>query len=425
MNKDNLGLIKHLLKTGKLESESWNDLADAYGFAKGEDARNCWKTYRKNHSSQTTKKLISDIEEFESLIDNSKGEGTVKWISTKEVLTEAEIYKECKMDQKKWSLESIWHKKRAAGFLYSANFKLRLHHHTENVKQEIEKILHNYKTPYHPLKKEDIFINTKFADPCAVYISLTDAHLDRLGVHGRTIDEAIKQYLETVENLILTCYHCKLVDEVVFVIGNDLFNSDTYFSETTNGTQQHDNSMYYDAYEKIFDMQVKAINKLKQFCNKLHVKFVPGNHDRTKGFYLVHALEVYFKGDKNIIFDRGAENTKVYIYGDNFIGMHHGDTKPEDLPLYFAQKYYKEWGKAKYKEIGLGDKHVKRAWQLRIKPTEDEFSGVRIFMTPSLCENSLWEKNSLYDTSISAGICRIYSKTKGKVGEFEERLNIK
>ena len=302
---------------------------------------------------------------------------------------------------------------------------MKFKNHNDNIKQEIENILSNYKTPYVPLKKDQIHINKIFTDPCAVFISLTDAHLDRLGTHGRTLDDAINQYLNIIECLILSSYHCKNVDEVVYVIGNDLFNSDTYFSETTACTQQHDNSMYYDAYEKIFDMQVKAINKLKQFCNTLHIKFVPGNHDRTKGFYLVHALEVYFKKDKNIIFDRGAENTKVYIYGDNFIGMHHGDTKPEDLPLYFAQKYYKQWGKAKYKEIGLGDKHVKRSWQLRVKPTEDEFNGVRIFMTPSLCDNSLWEKNSLFDNSIAAGICRIYNKTKGKCGEFEERLNIK
>ncbi len=46
-------------------------------------------------------------------------------------------------------------------------------------------------------------------------------------------------------------------------------------------------------------------------------------------------------------------------------------------------------------------------------------------MTPSLCDNSLWEKNGLMDTSITSGICRVYSKKKGKVGEFEERIDLK
>lgn len=427
MIRNKIGLINHLLLEGKNKDKSWTDLASLFSFPSAEDARNHWKWYRRVNKNiiETKESLINTLDEYESKINNEKGEGTVKWISTKKALTEKEIYRECKMDDAKWIMTQIWHKKRGTGFVYSADFKLKFNNHIDNVKIDIDNLLKNYKTTYCPLRKEDIFQNNKFADPCAVFISLTDAHLDRLTTHGRTLTDGIKQYLDTVEYLIMKSFCCNLVDEVIYVVGNDLFNSDTYFSETTAGTQQHDNVMYDESYEKIFDMQVQAINKLKQFCNKLHIKFVPGNHDRTKGFYLVHALEVYFKSDKNIIFDRGADNTKVYIYGDNFIGMHHGDTKPEDLPLYFASKYYKEWGLAKYKEIGIGDKHVKKSWQLRIKLTEDEMNGVRVFMTPSLCDNSLWEKNGLMDTSITSGICRIYSKKDGKIGEFEKRINLK
>lgn len=429
MNQNKQGLITHLSKFGKTNDYSWDALATKFGYTKGEAARKVWSKHKLKNFINTNKhnldKAIEDFLDYESKINIEKGTGTVKWISTKEVLTEKEIYKECKMNPDKWIMTNIWHKKRSTGFVYSADFKLKWTSHVDTIKDDIDKILNNYKTKYIPLRKQDILVNDKFADPCSVFISITDAHLDRLTTHGRTIDNSVKEYLDTVEYLILKSFCCNLVDEVVYVIGNDLFDSDTYYSETTNGTQQHSNSMYYDSYEKIFDMEVKAINKLKQFCNTLHIKFIPGNHDRTKGFYLVHALEVYFKGDKNIVFDRGAENTKVYTYGNNFIGMHHGDTKPEDLPLYFASKYSKEWGKTKYKEIGLGDKHVKKSWQLRIKPTEDELNGVRIFMTPSLCDNSLWEKNCLYDNSISAGICRIYSKEDGKVGEFEKRINFR
>ena len=119
MNKDQLGLIKHLLKVGgKTQEECWSDLANKYGFVSGEHARNCWKAYRKNHTKENVKEALSNIEEFESLIDKEKGEGTVKWISTKEVLTEEEIYKECKMDPNKWLLVNIWHKKRSTGFVY-------------------------------------------------------------------------------------------------------------------------------------------------------------------------------------------------------------------------------------------------------------------------------------------------------------------
>lgn len=421
MNQSKENLIDYLTRNGKTDKLSWEEIGQTYGFS-GEAARSIWKRVKK-HSKNNNNKIEEDT--FEKRINTEKGIGTVKWLSSKEALTEDEVYEECKMDKTKWIMTQIWHKKRATGFVYSADFKLKFDNHIDRVKDNIEEILKNYKTTYTPLTKEDIILNIKFTDPCAVYISLTDAHLDRLTTSGRTLEQGINQYLETIDFLIMKSFCCNLIDEVVYVIGNDLFNSDTYYTTTTAGTPQHDNVMYDESYEKIFDMQVKAINKLKQFCNKLHVKFVPGNHDRTKGFYLVHALEVYFKHDKNIIFDRSFDNTKVYTYGKNFIGMHHGDTKPEDLPLYFASKYSIEWGKTNFKEIALGDKHVKKSWQMRVKPTEDELNGIRIFMTPSLCDNSLWEKHGLMDTSISAGICRIYSKETGKVGEFEHRLFLK
>lgn len=431
MNQNKQGLVKFLSKNGKTDEYSWDSLADAYGYSNGEAARHAWAKARKQLKKGTvvytgpSVPLQNQPDTFESLINSEKGTGKVTFISTRETLTDQQIYKECKMDPSKWELTQVWHKKRSTGFVYSANFKLLTKKDAKVIGNNIEEVLNNYKTKYVPINKQDILQNTHFVEPCAVYLSLTDSHLDRLTTNKRSFDDAIKQYLETVDYLTLKAYSSFLVDEIVYVIGNDLFDSDTYYSETTDGTQQHSNVMYDESYERIFDMQVKAIGKMKQFCNKLHIKFVPGNHDRTKGYFLVHALEVYFKSDKNIIFDRAATNTKVYTYGNNFIGMHHGDTKPESLPLYFATKYSKEWGPREYKEIGLGDKHVKRGWELKIKPTEDEYSGVRIFMTPSLCDNSLWEKNKLYDTSISAGICRVYSKTDGKCGEFEKRLNLK
>lgn len=436
MSQNKQGLINHLVKFGKTDKFSWEELAAKFQFHNGEAARHVWAKYRKSAKVSRDRKPsilkkellqypVTVEDAFESTVNKEKGTSDIVFSSPKKALSDDEIFKECNLSKDKWSLVQIYQKKRASGFVYTANFKAISKNDPKSVQKDIEHILNNYKSNYIPLKSQDILCNTQFSDPVAVYISMTDSHLDRLTVGKRGLDDAVKQYLDTVEYLILKSYCCNLIDEICYVIGNDLFDSDTYYSTTTDGTQQHSNVMYDESYEKIFDMQVKAICKLKQFCNKLHIKFVPGNHDRTKGFFLVHALNVYFQHDKNIIFDRTADNTKVYTYGENFIGMHHGDTKPEQLPLYFATRYYKEWGKAHYHEIGIGDKHTKKGWELKIKPTDDEYSGVRIFMTPSLCDNNQWEKSKMFDTSIAAGICRIYSKKEGKCGEFEKRLNIR
>lgn len=275
--------------------------------------------------------------------------------------------------------------------------------------------LSTFKTPNIPLPYNPI------DSLSCVYLSITDAHLDRLTTTNSQLLETVNNYYKAVHNLISQATRLTAIDEIVYVIGNDLFNSDTYFNTTTNGTQQQDNSIYSYSYEKIFEVQVKCIMMLKKYCNTLHIKFVPGNHDRTKGFYLVHALSVYFSNDNHIIFDREATNTKCYTYGNNFIGMHHGDTKIEALPLYFATRYGEQFGKARYREIAVGDKHSKKSWFYRMKLGENEDNGVRVFMTPSLSDNSLWEKNNLYDTGIKSGICRIYDKEKGKFAELEYR----
>lgn len=421
------GLIQHLLITGKKEEESWDKLANSFEFRSGEDARNHWKWYRNKNKNIIEKKetLINTLEEFEQKINSERGEGTVKWLSSKEVLTEEEIYKECKMNPEKWILTQIWHKKRGNGFVYSADFKLKF---TKTQKQEnegIDKILtflSIFNSKYIPIQKNDVIINENYNDSNVVFISLTDLHLDKATEDNLTIDKKISTFHYILDKLLYRAYKNCLIDEVVYVTGNDIFNNDNIQGSTTHLTPQFNNCSWHQSYEKVFEMQVKAISKLKQFCNKLTVIHCSSNHDRTKGFYLAHALEVYFKSDKSIVFNRSAEETKVYTYGVNFIGIHHGDTTPEKLPLYFASKYGKQWGECKYREVAIGDKHSKKSWQLRIKSTEDDIEGVRIFMTPSLGGFGQWDKQQLYDNTIQSGIIRFYSKETGYKGEMEEKI---
>lgn len=440
MTKNKNGLIKYLEKHGKTSAYSWQELAEKFGYERGETARNTWLNYRtevRNNPSKAQKlsqkpkyrevELQNIIAEQEELIvDMNLKEGKAKasfgHSIAPEAMSIAQVYEECKMDPTKWELTRIWHKKRATGFVYSANFDLKKHDSPTVIGVTLEDVLKNYKSDYQPLHRSQIIQNNSFKRPCAAYISLTDAHIDKYQISREPVEERIATYKRTLDVLLLKAYHSHLIDEIVYVIGNDFFNSDTFYSTTTNGTQQYNNSEWYDSYEMAFDLQVNAINRMKQFCNTLHIKFVPGNHDRTKSFFLLHALAVYFQSDKNIIFDRSAEDTKVYLYGDNFIGMHHGDTKVEKLPLFFASKFYKEWGTAKHKEIGLGDKHHKKSWQLKLNVSEDEMEGIRMFMTPALCKSGQWDKSKMFDNSIPAGICRVYDREKGKITEFEERI---
>jgi len=141
---------------------------------------------------------------------------------------------------------------------------------------------------------------------------------------------------------------------------------------------------------------------------------VQGNHDRTKSFYLAHALEIYFSKSSKITFDRTHDTTKSVVLGNTFIGYHHGNCKIEDLPLLFATgKNAADFGNATYREVHTGDKH-----HYMVK----EVKGVRIQQLPSLSGTDRWHKDNNFVHSIRAALALIYDAKKGKIGEIEERI---
>jgi hypothetical protein len=325
-----------------------------------------------------------------------------------------------KVDLSRYRISTYYSKLKSTGKFTSTVFCALIREDKQSKEDAILKVLSEYKSTYTPLRKEQIIINEKFSNPTLTYLALTDVHIDKYESRKLALKDKVAEYKNTLQNLVMRAYLSHNIDEILFVIGHDWFNSDTYFGTTTAGTPQTNNSEWDEAYDMGFDTQVWAISFLKQFCNHLVVKFVPGNHDRTKTYFMVHALEQHFKPDLTISFDRKAEASKVHVYGENFIGMDHGETKLENLPLYFSNKFYKQWGQCKYKEIGVGHRHQRKVYKLQLEDTE--IDGVRLFMTPSMGGSGRYERQEKYDNSTQAGICRVYDKKLGKISEFECKL---
>lgn len=387
VNKE--GLINYLIKDGKKEEDSWDDLAIKFGYKSGEAARVVWKSFRK-------KKKTKEVHDLEGLVA-STGIDTEIWNIDKYT-------------------QNFWGNKDNPNWQVKASLVPK----KEDEVDRLERVLTDYKTTYIPLSQREILINDNYIKPVCAFVSLADPHIDKRTLDKTTIEDKVKTYKKVLDDLMYRVYKSHKIEEIVYVLGNDYFTSDNYFPSTTKGTPQHVTDEYDDSYEKGFDLAVESILRLRQLCEKLSVIFVPANHDRTKSFYLLHALEVYFKTDPKIVFDRTAENTKVYTYGVTMIGLHHGDTIIEKMPLYFASKYRKEWGNAKYTEIATADKHHKKQWSFKL--STDEVASTRMFISPSLTSADVWHKDKNYDLSILAGTVRIYDKEKGFIGELEERI---
>lgn len=352
--------------------------------------------------------------------DLEKGRAEYKIQTSFEPRTAEEIESLIKLDKTKWKLArySVWNGGREDVWLTSA--KVVAIADESNPTQQFEEFLKTYNSSYKPLNFTVNRTDEGGDDNrnCAL-IPMPDFHLDKLTVTGTPIKEHIENYNRILDALIWRASKSFNLDEIIFLVGNDFFHTDSIHNTTTKGTPLFVSTEWDNAYELGFDLMVNSIMKLKKFCNKLNIILIPGNHSVTKEFYLAHALEVYFKPDKNIVFNRTKDDQKIYKYGETLLCFSHGNNVNDKLPLVFATQFYKEWGTCRYHEIILGDKHYNSEKLFR---SQNEANGVRMRIIPSLSGTDQWHKDNLFVGAIQAGICLIYNEKYGKCAEIEERL---
>jgi hypothetical protein len=279
--------------------------------------------------------------------------------------------------------------------------------------EDFAKFLQNYKPNNVSITKTKLTGDKDYVD---VEISISDYHLAKKTVDGDN-DPTTRalRYFNVAQSLIEKVEANYNVNTVVLPISNDFFHTDNYQHQTTNGTPQDTIMDYADEYEVGFTLLVDTINMLRQHSSNVHVVLVQGNHDRTKSFYLAHALDVYFSDALDVEFTREHSVVKGLTLGNTFIGWHHGNCKIEDLPLLFAthSKYSQAFGNAKYREVHTGDKHHYMA---------KEVKGVRIQQMPSLSGTDRWHLDNNYVHSVRAALALVYDIDLGKIAEFETRI---
>lgn len=422
-NKENL--VTYLLVNGK--DSSWENLAKTFKIKDGETARKIWLRYRtKNNLKETGITISEDIRSteegefnFTKVVelkeDLKTGMGEVTIQSDQEIKSLDDLKK--LIDMEKWDIskyiQNFWNNK--------YQVKAWLEPKKTSNEDVIGNLLKNYKSTWRPLEAKHIKINTNWQSDSLLVINLNDLHFDKLDLSNNTIDQRIADYHKCLETLVMKAYHSSKIEEVVFVVGNDLFNTDNIHNTTTNGTPQNVNATWDLAYEKVFEAMVVSIAKLKSFCKKVNVLLVQGNHDRTKSYYLAHALETHFKGDKAITFDRTSNLKKIFVYGNTFLGFNHGNNVNDKLPLSFATEFYAEWGQCKFHDILISDKHHNNEKVFKSNQTQNEFQGVKLRILPSLSGTDKWHNDNLYH-SRQSGIALVYDKTAGKCAEFEYQL---
>ena len=347
----------------------------------------------------------SKVIETHQNLDN--GTSKITGISSTEPKTPDEIIKILGIDTTIWKLSQFWNKEQNNKWLVSALIT-RLPQE-QIVQSSFIEELSKYELPTYD-KINPAHLNESSSEKVCGVISLQDLHFGKPGNEnmGVVMDKAICY-------LIGKAYANYNLEKIVFVIGPDTLNMDTFDGTTTKGTPVENSETATKAYMKAFDAICLAIGKIKYFCNNLEVVFIPGNHDRLSSFHLIHAVSQVFKLTPEIVFNTTYKERKVIMYHDNMIALEHGDVSSKNNPLVFATDFPKEWGSSKHRFLYTGHYHGRKTKEVI---TENEEQGFITRIIPALTSSDYYHYHNKWTGNQRAAIIHIHEANKGLISEF-------
>ncbi len=243
-------------------------------------------------------------------------------------------------------------------------------------------------------------------------INIPDPHFGKLAWPAETGHEpydvkiAQRIYMRALETLLHRVKGHKF-DQVVFVVGNDLFNSDDIENRTTKGTIVSTDGRYHKTFYKVRHTITDAIERLRQVA-PVKVYMVPGNHDNLSVWHLGDSLECYFAKYHDVEIDNTPRYRKYHQFGQVMLLFTHGDKgKREDFPLLMATEMPHMFGETKFRETHTGHIHQTRT---------QEFHGVRVRILPALCPPDAWHSENGFVGNLRSAEGYIWNKDEGLIG---------
>lgn len=197
-------------------------------------------------------------------------------------------------------------------------------------------------------------------------------------------------------------------DECVIVNLGDYFHANDHTSRTPRGQNVLDVD---DRFAKVFREGCNTFEfmidiALKKF-QRVTVYVTKGNHDPESSFALAEVLRAYYRNEKRVDILGGIAYREYHIFGNNLIGITHGDTaKPQQLPSIMAAEQAKAWGDATCRRWLVGHFHHQ---------DRKEYPGCIVEIFPTLARNDAWHTGAGY-ISEKGVTCVVFDKQHGEVG---------
>ena len=340
--------------------------------------------------------------------DIEKGTSRITGISSEEPKSPKEIIEILNIDTTKWKLSQYWNKQKSNRWIISALVtKIK---DDELATFGFLESLENCKIPkikrIDPLNPQK---HSKSEKVCGV-MSLQDLHFGKPG--NENMGEIL---IDAVKYLVEKAYNSHYLEKIILIVGPDTLNMDTFIGTTTKGTPIENSESATVAYIKAFSAVCETVGFTRQYCDKLEVVFIPGNHDRLSSFHLLHAVSQSFSEWPSVKFEVEYAERKVIIYGDNMLAFEHGDVTSKNNPLVFAVEFAEEWGNTKHRILYTGHWHGRKAKEMI---TENEEHGFITRVIPALTSTDYYHYHNKYVGNKRSALIHLHDSKKGLISEF-------
>jgi len=282
----------------------------------------------------------------------------------------------------------------------------------ENFAKDLIEELKAYSPKYTKLKR------TNKENSHLLVIDIADLHINKYAeAHFTGADYnskiAVERAIDGTKGLIQKASGFN-IDKILFVIGNDVLNTDNLNNQTTKGTPQNTDVNWFTAFNLAKDCYIKCIELCLGVAD-VDIVHCPSNHDFMSGCFLAETIGAWFRNSKNITIDPSPKYRKYYQYFSNMIELEHGDKgKMLNLPLTMANEEPKMWASTKFRYGYLHHLHHQDKTQFK---SGKDFTGVNVTYLRSPSSADIWHYDNQY-TNMVAVEGFIHCKEAGRVAHL-------
>ena len=194
------------------------------------------------------------------------------------------------------------------------------------------------------------------------------------------------------------------ISQIIFTMGNDLFQSDNEQNATAHGTVQDMDTRPKKVFKQIIDVMYEAIDKLSKIA-PVKMLLVAGNHDATTCYYLSEVLSKAFANNPNVEIDTSPKQRKYVLIGSVLLGYAHSNEESKKEVSGLMQKEEPIfWGKSKHREFHFGHIHTEQV---------EEKNGMKYRWVPSISGCDKWTYGKGYTETDRTSQTFIYDEDEG------------